>query len=526
MNQMILPGQAFPGWLNGRVTTLLFLSSLTIGRLIVQIRLYQQGFVSVSADEFARGLRAVGWSQHLRVAPFADLISPWPPFEMYLNGLALRIFGDVLITPRITVFAASSLLLVTLFFLIRYLFASDGVAALALIFVAVQPWYIWLSGTPMLEMYFLASFMAGLYFLVTWLREKRRFYWLFAGLLFLLASGFHVQSWVLINVVNLFTFLYSLKQIPQRDYKGLGQLLLFWLLGNTFILFSAMAEYMMSGQIFGILASHTNYSLWFYGGYTVTPIEKLLYYPRIVWGNIPFLAFLIGGSGLLQIWRGQERAWRLVPLGLGCFALAAASCFNMMSGPPSAAPDRYSLFYTMLLAPYVAYGVYSLAQQAWQFDRTLPAYLSTTLIAALFFSLVALQLAQAVSFPKGMSSDTIATGRYLNETLTKAQLSQSSWQPTGNLMVELVYWDYLALQLMVQQREKLLFDREVDYLNREIPSLFLENEADIRAQLLKSGVEWVALKNPVLTERAEALAFLVRERDVGAWTIFRLVATP
>ena len=74
-------------------------------------------------------------------------------------------------------------------------------AAIALILISTQPWFVWLSGTPMLEMYFLALFFLGLYFLTAWLKENRKHFWLYAGIAFMLASGFHYQCWLYIALL-------------------------------------------------------------------------------------------------------------------------------------------------------------------------------------------------------------------------------------------------------------------------------------------------------------------------------------
>jgi hypothetical protein len=508
------------GWYQSGLAALLFLSGVMIGRLFIQIKLYQQGFISVSADEFARGLRALAWSQNPRLTPAADLISPWPPFEMYLNGPMLLLLDDVLLAPRFTVFVASCLLLVALFLLVRHLFNSLA-AALAVILVAVQPWTVWLSGTPMLEMYFLACFVGGLFFITVWLRQQRRFYWLYAGLLFFLASGLHVQSWLLINLANLFTVIFGYHFIRRRNYRQAGQLIGFWLLGNAYIIFWGIAEYVMTGQLFGILAAHTIYSLWFYDGYDVAVTEKLFYFPRIVWTNIPLLVWLFAGIGLVFVLHGSERWWRLWPLALGGLTLLLASTFNLTSGPPSAAPDRYALLYILLLSPYAAYGIYRLGEWTWQIGNQPAAYFFSGIVAVLFLGILVQGLVQTADFPQGMSRDTVETGRYLHRALHEPTLSQPPLQPAASIMVEARYWDFLALELMTRQNERLLYDREHDYLNRDNPSILEEDETTVYNHLTENRVRLLALRDPRLQKQAGALPFLTVQEELGAWTIYR-----
>jgi 4-amino-4-deoxy-L-arabinose transferase-like glycosyltransferase len=517
-----------PHQINSSRATILFIAVLTVGRAFLQKGLYQQGFVSVSADEFARSLRALAWSKHLQINLPVDLMSsPWPPFEMYLNGFAIRILGDAFIAPRITVFIASCLLLISFFLLVQQLWDNWLVAALATLIVATQPWFIWLSATPMLEMYFLACFIGGLYFLMFWLQKRDGLGWLFAGLLFFLASGFHVQSWAQINIINLLTLLIGFRFIKERQYIHLGQLALFWLIGNGFILFWGLAEYKTTGQLFGILANHSEYSRWFYDGYDVSVGEKLFYFPSIVGRVIPVWLWLSSGIGLSFVIVERRNYWRLLPLVIGLFTLTLASIFNLTAGPPSAAPDRYALFYLLLIVPYAAYGFTQLLTIGWRWTEQLHkrrlAYGWTVILGSLLTVMLLQGIAAAQHFPSGMARDTLETGRYLHEILNNPALSTPPLQAGEMVMLEARYWDFLALELMTEQNEKLLYDREHDYLHRDNPSRLLEDADAVQSWLMEMQVGLVVLKDPTLKKRADELVFLTRQKEVGDWTVFRLV---
>lgn len=515
-----LPGQRVA------LVAVLFFLALTAVRALFQLHLYRLGFVSLSADEFARGLRALAWSQHLHVNLVKDLASPWPPFEMYLNGLAIRLYHDPYLAPRLTVFIASCLLLLALFFLVHQLVDSWLVAALAVLFSAAQPWFIWLSATPMLEIYFLACFLGGLACLLHWLRRERGWGWLAAGLLFLLASGFHIQSWAQINLVNLFTLYFLARWLRRCQFALAGRLVLFWLLGNSFILFWGAAEYLTTGRLFAILASHADYSRWFYGGYDVAMSEKLLYYPRLVWRVVPLWAWLtaVAGVGFL-IGRRQLRPF--LPLGLGIPTLAIASFFNLTSGPPSAAPDRYALFYLLLLAPYVAAGFYQPAQLGWRWatarGKNRLAFAWATFLGGLFIAALGYAIVVAQNFPIGMPADTVETGRYLRRMLAEPILSSPPLLPQEKIMIEARYWDFLALELMIEETGLLLYDREHDYLHRDNPSRLWKADEAVRAWLLAEQVGLIALRDPQLKERAALLPFLAPQTEVGNWSIYRLL---
>ena len=120
--------------------SIIYLVSLIAIRLGMQVTLYQRGFIVVAADEFARGIRAAKWADNPQIDILADVQGTWLPFEKYLNGLFLYIVPDVIVAPRITVFIASCLLLITLYIFTYFLFKHVAIAILSTLFIAFQPW--------------------------------------------------------------------------------------------------------------------------------------------------------------------------------------------------------------------------------------------------------------------------------------------------------------------------------------------------------------------------------------------------
>jgi len=208
--------------------SIIYLGAIILFRVTVQAILYTRGFLSVSADEYARGISAAKWAVQPRFDMFDASPGAWLPFEKYLNGLVLSVWPDVILAPRVTVFLSSCVVIIALYLLVYYLFNSSAIAALATIFVVIQPWIVWLSGTPMLEMYYLAFYFAGLLFLLVWLKDNRRGFWIFAGFSFLIATGFHVQSWYLINLVNLLTIGFLIGFVRHKRYGRLRRLISYY----------------------------------------------------------------------------------------------------------------------------------------------------------------------------------------------------------------------------------------------------------------------------------------------------------
>lgn len=533
--------RAAKSWAREPRRSIFFLGVVILARAIVQTALYSRGFISVAADEFFRGILASEWAVNPRFELATDLTGAWLPFEKYLNGSLLRVWPDVILAPRATVFVASCLLVVAFFVLVRCLFGSFPVAALASLFMSTVPWFVWLSGTPMLEMYYLAFFAGGLLFLVAWLREARRGCWFWAGCCFMLASGFHVQSWILINAVNLLTVGCLYRYVRRRRTEQLWRLVGFYLLGNGLILTGVILGFASTGRWFAFFADHTSYSKWFYGGYNTTMWEKLLYYPKLILENSSGAVWVLTVLALAFMRREEERRWKVLPLAVAGVVMIVQSVMNVFSVPATAAPARYSMFYMLMLSPYLAYAVWRsverIQRSEWESGSgpaqdtdlgslggpgrsgRIGAYAAAGLSVGLFVYGVWWGVTRIPDYPRGMALDAVEAGRELHEVL-----DGSGFRELETYMVELRFWDYLAVQLLAGHFDRIVFDREYDLRDRERPSIFGREAREIHASLAQQKVRYVALRDPELKAVAEGTGFLRPEADAGGWTIYEVVA--
>ena len=491
--------------------SILYLISLLLVRAGLQIALYRQGFVSVAADEFARGIRAAKWAEHPSIDILVDVQGTWLPIEKYINGLLLLIWPDVILAPRLTVFIASALLLITIYLLTYYLFDHFAIAVLSSLFIAFFPWYVWLSGTPMLEMYYFTCFFAGVLFLMIWLREGRKRYWLWAGLCFLLASGLHVQSWTFINLVNLLTLPHLYKFFRRKEYGNVSRLIAFYILGNGLIICFTLIEFLQTGTVFAFLSSHTSYSKWFYNGYDVSILKKLLYYPKLIIHHSSAVIWVNLGIALFFLRREQDRLWKLSPLIFAMLALLLNSVLNVFSGPPSAAPPRYSLFYVIILSFYMAYSTYYLFMLGWKQSHSFTKYPPIVLSIFLFMYGLWWGGTRIFDYPQGMSMDSVKIGSELNLLLDER---------LGIYMIELRYWDYLAVNLTSHYYDEMVFDREQNFRDRHTPSIFLQESSAICSDLLTANIQYIILNDGELKANAEQLDILYPYKDIGDWTIY------
>lgn len=500
--------------------SVLFLSLLMLVRAAVQIFLYKSGFISVAADEINRGIRAAQWAANPQFNLIKDVQDVWLPFEKYLNGLALMIWPDVIKAPRATIFLASCIVLVAWFGLIYRLFKNFPTAALATLFTAFLPWFVWLSGTPMLEMYYFAGFFAGLYFLVVWLQEDRKGYWALAGLCFLLASGFHYQSWTFINVVNLVSLVFFFTYLSRRQYRRCLQLVGFYFLGNALVVSFTAIDYFDTGKLFNFLANHTTYSKWVYSGYNVPVLEKLKYYPQLAFENASLWFWILALLSCLLLLIRRDAFEKWIPLLVGGLAIAINSVMNVFSVPATAAPGRYCIFYVMMATPYLADGLV----QIWQSGRLVKFPWARVLTGVLAAALCAVTLWWGVSriktYQNATSIAALDVGRAINQLMPAARPGETA-QP--KYMIQLLYWDFLTVELTAGHYDAVVFDRELDYYDRNKPSVFTQNASVVYQTLNDENIKVIALQDAALKETVKTMSFMKEEKSLWDWTIYRFV---
>ena len=493
----------------------LYLVILQIARASLQVFLFRQGFVSVSADEFTRAIRALNWSNQLTFDFLRDFTDVWLPFEKYLNGIALKLYPEVIITPRITVFLFSCLATVGLFILFKLSFDSYLIAILGTSIISFQPWFVWLSGTPMLEMYYFPFLFFGIAFIIHWLKNEKRWYAYLAGLCFLVGSGFHIQSWIFINLINLLVFTFLLTKIRNTTKKHLLPYFGLFLISNLLIGLIWLIGIIQTGELLAPFRSHVGYSRWYYAYDQVPLLEKFLYYPKLVWGVLPVSLWALIFIGVIITFK-YKRLWNYIPFIIGVSALLMNSIANIFSAPASAAPDRFSLFYTTLFLPYGVAGIFGLPQitRRLNFGKYIQLTGTLLLISFLFIG-IRYNTHKIFQFPVGMPEDTIRTGYFLNRML-------GTYPKSGKILIELRYWDFQAIRALTGREDLIIFDRNLDIYNRNLPSILTEPSLSICDFLFDQDVKWLALQDETLKTIAAQQHCLSLRKDIGRWKVFEV----
>lgn len=523
-------GKALRSVPRSTVTALVVLVAI---KLLLQLGLYGIGFTSVSADEFARGTRVAAWLE-TDDAPLPLYTRAWLPFEFYLNAAAISLWDDVFWAPRLTVLLASLILLIAYFLLVRQLFDDVAVAFLAALMLVFYPWYAWLSGTPMLDVYYLAFFVPGLYFLILAMKRRRSSFLVPSSIFFIVSTGFHSQSWLLVNVVN-FIFLSCLTPdlIKKKSVKFTAACLVYLIANNLFVGYYLLVEFFDTGRWFAFFEAHKQYSesnwdlliqdksrYWrgVLPGYDVEPLLRLAYYPALLIASAPVLAVLVPPS-LYANRPGRSGSFMvLLPFLLGATALLVYSIFNLFSVPATSARARYALPFFILFSPYMAHGlVVLLGRGGWLTSRWNLGDRSWPVVCGSLAVILSYAWPLAI-LPPSQGVDALEAGRYVDQLIER-----SDWRPGDSFIVELDYWGFWQVELTARHYPDLILDRPFDPSNRETVSMFIARSHDeIKKYLRQNNVRVIVVNSPEIEAKLEGLDAVSVQTRIGRWTVYRV----
>jgi hypothetical protein len=278
----------------------------------------------------------------------------------------------------------------------------------------------------------------------------------------------------------------------------------------------SLIEFFTTGNIFGFLSSHTNYSKWFYGGYSASLMEKAFYYPKLIFENINGVVWILIAIAMIFLFRDDElKKGKLLPFLFALLSLLLSSGMNIISVPATAAPGRYSLIYIIAMSPYIAYGLVKILGLNMPDNLKLPGYILKLLSLMIFLVAIVWGMVNLPDFPRAVSLDAVKTGQYINSLL-----DQYAQGKVPKYMVELRYWDFLGVETTGKYYDRVVYDREYDIYNRNTESVFAKTTNAQYNELSSRNVKYVALKSDNLKSNAESMDHLKSLTDFGEWTVY------
>jgi hypothetical protein len=403
----------------------------------LQLFFLDRGFLSISWDEAGRTLDAYTWAEHGRGS------GSWLPFYRVIVGLTLRIFPDLIVTPRVISGLFGLAAIPAMGWVAHELFEDRRSTLLTLAIGALFSQRVALSVAPVSAIMFIVFVLCGLALFAHWLRTGRSSALYACAGSVAIAGTERFEAWLFGAAILLAVWFH-----PQRpNFKRL--------LPFVVILFIFPV---------GMLAY---YVLRFFNPFAaVVRDARQFSLPQILLKN-PLSDFVIGNSLCLNlaglaviiplIRRGDPRyryfaAAAFVPLAVISVGLLLAS--SAQTGPSW----RMVAIWSMLLLPFTAHFLIGLAQ--WRpSGRGLTAVAVAILCTAFLYDAFRIERESSWAFPE---SDR-AAGAYIKRFLETS--------PDTRIQIE-SHYTYLNVLLASQHPNAFILSTVPDIAN-DRASLFL-----------------------------------------------------
>ncbi|MGZ5382747.1 MAG: glycosyltransferase family 39 protein [Acidimicrobiia bacterium] len=489
------------------------LGVLAIAALAQALLLYA-GFFSIAADESARALGA--WD-----AKLADLIEPdvWPPFYELVNGLALRIYRELFVTPRILSFVTGLIVLWAIMSLADRMFGDRRVTLLTGLVGAFLPHRLLFSVAPMAEIYLFLFTILAARDLFAWLEDGRDRDAVMAGVWFGIATTIRYEAWVMAGLFAAFV-LYRMLKNPKRRLSSL---------------LPAMVIPLVFPAVWLIANLTSQSDLHFL---SITSQQARTANPRFLrvaynTAMTQFARDLILAPGLIAgVFALVNRARRHLTFRWWAYLMfspvAIVTIGGMVTGSvPFAAPWRLGGTWTLLLLPFFSYALFVILDQAEGRTHLVGA---VALIVMALVPLIARSAQLAVNSRFSVEELELGreVGRLIAETGGDVLIEPATGFSFLNVIVASNHPESFVLTIGPDPYLVALFISRPDAWKQLEPQLaerYLEVNYDFTAgvdpaELACEGIELVMTVTPEQTEAVRATAGIAAVGTAGEWNLF------
>lgn len=474
---------------------------LIIGRWLLQIMLYRAGFEALTADEFSRTVLAARWAKE----PYMVWSGAWLPFPLYFHGIALSLWWDLLDVPRAITMGIGFISFVVMYQLGYQLFESRKVGFLSATLLAVNPVHIWLSSTPLTELPQFTITLAAILAIVLYLKYDAIGYAYTGALLMGLANGFRFEAWMMSIVFSLYFISHSLPCYQASDKKDAYILTLIAVLPWIFPVIWIISNYWETGDPLYFKTFSTFHKITYYGNN-----HAYAYYWETFLKIDPYTSLLFVFSFIASIatnYRISAVKWYLAMATIPFFIFA-----YMHGGQlePLGNFLRYLAPFLFLTYPAVAFLFVSGTQKIFNLQplQNGSLILVITLIAV-----------TQINTTFGFTNDPTARGLRAGKRIAELRQSEPKLAQRP-VLIELVYWHYLAIHVGANDVSLILYDRMLDLEERKTKSMLLSNADRVSSCLHQYDISYIIIKSPELIDYVENELGLRTTESVHEWRFY------
>jgi len=472
-------------------------------RIWVIWRLYRDGFAGLTADEFGRPFLAARWAMQ----PMFLYDGWWLPHFSYIYGLALRLYWDLVWTPRIVsiLFGSAAIVLIAV---ITWQLAKNawyGVASALLL--AANPLHLWFSAVALSEApawFFSFAFLSSY---IAYIQRRKVVFLYLASVSLFAANGLRFEPWVISALFILFLTgeggaRWRRSRALDRQFIHLGACAV---IAAAFPLFWMASSYVQSGNPLLTVTDVQVYKAIWYGVQA-----DFSAYPRAYWNIDPLLAVLLPAVVIFGLAQFKRR-----PVLFG-YTLAAVCLHAVFVGvhqgraDPPISYQRYLAFYLYMLYPVLVLMLGSFLR----IIRPAAGYASATAVL-LLLAYAAWQAGSAFQYHNDDSVSGLRAGQaiqYLRET--DPSFAQKP------VLLELRYWDYLGFHVGANDITQVYYDRVLRRSATNADSLILTDGEALRRCIYQLQFSALVARSPDIKEAIQRELGVTTPLEVNEYTIY------
>lgn len=478
---------------------------LLIARLGLQALLYRSGFEALTADEFGRTVLAACWARR----PHAVWHGVWLPFHLYMVGVALRLKWELLWVPRAITMALGIASIAVMYQLSRKLFEDRQIGLISAILLAVNPVHTWLSSTPLTEIPHATLVLAFLLGFTLYLKSKKTVTLYFSAVSLAIANGFRFEAWAVSALFSLYVVgegalrIWREGRYTRPVFPSMVAALIPWMFPITWI----TASYVETGDPFFSLASIRSYKTTWYGD-----ARDFYAYLRTFFRADPYLTVLAPLALVISLLRYKDsRAVQWV-VAMTVISFSIFVYFHRGQVEPPGNYIRYLALFIFIIYPAFACLLKSAVERI---TGSQPA--RTVLLATVVLAIIATQVHTTFQFVNDPAADGLKVGETIR--LLRMEHPELSQRP---VLIELSYWQYLAIHVGANDISLLVYDRELDFERRQTTSLLLSDLDVVRRCLALYDISYIVVRSPELKGVVEQNLGILPSEEVNHYYFYQV----
>jgi hypothetical protein len=485
---------------------LLALAILMIVRVLLQLALYAAGFEALTADDFGRVVVAGLWMR----SPHAIWQGAWLPFHTYVIGAALYLWNDLLLVPRLITFGFGVASLVCMYNLTYALFNDRRIGFMSAVLLAVNPAHIWLSSAPLTEIMQSAFIIGFLWANVQLILRKQIHYLYISAALLSIDNTVRFEGWIFscFFTAQLLFFSTQASWRNQVRFYNIGiAVAILWIFPIAWI----AGNYIRTGDPLFFMTVNRDFDKKWYGNYS-----SYANYGRTFFGIDPYATLLIIPAGVLYfIYQRRKHAvhWTFALI-FACFIVFMILQRGQIQ--PSGNYIRYLSLFLFISYPFVAWLIDALAGYIFS-NRTLKV-----VVVILALSLIGiLQVRSAFQFVNDPAAEGLGVGQQI-----RALRLQNPSLSSKPILIELNYWQYLAIHVGANDLSSLVYDRALNFSKlNDSPSRIQASPLILPACIQFYHISYVVVRSAELRQIVQAYLKARPAAEYHGYAVYRVADT-